>query len=211
MNERVQPGDVVEISGKDYTVIAARLRMFREDYPDWTIKTKITFSFSTDDARGNLVHARCVIKDETGRVRATGHSEEERDIGNINKTSAVENAETSAVGRALGFVSGEYAGTAIRSADEMIDAILQQERKAIWAAWAAHTEAVEAHHDTLVAVREFLAEDNFDAAREAWNEVSNDDKTILWIATTKGGWFSPRERQQMKWWSNDFETQRGSK
>ena len=67
---------------------------------------------------------------------------------------------------------------------------------------------MEEHHDSLTAIRGFLADDNFDAAREAWNEVSNDDKRILWRATTKGGWFSPRERNQMKWWSNDFEKSR---
>lgn len=197
--------DTVEIHGTEYTVIAARLRMFREDHPDWSINTKIEFTFTTEEKGGDLVRARCVIRDETARLRATGHAEEERGLGNINKTSALENAETSAVGRALAFVSGEYAGNAIRSADEMADAIKQQQLKKLWAEWAEFTQLVEEHHDTLKAIREFLAEDKFDAAKEAWNEISNDDKMILWRATTKGGWLTPRERQQMKYWSNDFE------
>ena len=196
--ERLMTDEVVDIHGTEYTVIAARVRLFREDHPDWSIKTRITFS-------GDLVRCRAVIADETKRIRATGHSEEERGASNINATSAVENCETSAVGRALAFVSGEYAGSAIRSAEEMSTALIQQLEKRLWKDWSEFTEMVELHHDSLVAIREFLAADNFDAAREAWNEISNEEKMILWRATTKGGWFSPRERQQMKWWSNDFE------
>lgn len=207
--DRIKEGDTADIHGVNYTLIAARLRMFREDHKDWSIKTKISFKFSAEDPRGNLVHARCIIRDDTGRIISTGHAEEERDIGNINKTSAVENAETSAVGRALAFVSGEYAGSAIRSADEMADALSQQLKKKMWAVWAAHTAMVEKHHQSLLAIRELLANDNFDAAREAWDEIPNEDTEILWRATTKGGWFTPRERQQMKWWSNDFEKTRG--
>lgn len=196
--ERIRAGDVVDIKGKEYTVIAARLRMFREDHPDWSIITMIDFD-------GDLVRAKAQIHNAEGMTIATGHAEEDRNTGNINRVSAVENAESSAVGRALAFVSGEYAGDAIRSADEMADALLQQNTKQLWAEWAEFTQKVEEHHGSLIAIRAFLAEDNFDAAREAWNEISNDDKMILWRATTKGGWFSPRERQQMKWWSNDFE------
>ena len=194
--------DVVDIHGEDYTTIPARLRMFREDHPDWDIKSKLVF----DD--GTIVRFRTDIRDDAGKRIATGHAEEERGSSNVNMTSALENAETSCVGRALAFVSGKYAGKAIRSAEEMGDAVIQQGEKQLYSSFARTTAANEENHSTLIAVRGFLAEENFDAAKEAWNEIDNDTKMYIWVATTKGGWFTPRERQQMKYWSNDFETSR---
>jgi hypothetical protein len=64
------------------------------------------------------------IIDDQGKVVGTGLAEEYRDESMINKTSAVENCETSAIGRALmaaGFGSGEYC-----SAEELLAALSRQ-------------------------------------------------------------------------------------
>ena len=199
--------DVVNIHGTDYTLIAARLRQFREDHPEWSIVTKLALN-------GDMVRCKVKVKNKEGRTIATGHAEEDRSLGNINSTSAVENCETSAVGRALAFVSGEYAGGTIRSADEMADALKQQSDKRLYAEWTKHTEYVERYREGLENIRDRLADNDFEAAREAWNTLENENigseenkaaQMVLWRATTKGGWFTPRERQQMKYWSNDFE------
>jgi hypothetical protein len=71
----------------------------------------------------------------------------------------------------------------------------------LYASFAKTTQANEHNHDSLVAIREFLLEEKFDAAREAWDEVSHEDQRAIWRATSKGGWFSPKERAQMKSWS----------
>lgn len=184
----------VQIHNKEYFTVAERIANFRERHPEYAVETQL---ISQDDEK---VIMKALIMDGE-RLISTGYAEEVRDSSKINQTSALENAETSAVGRALAFFG--LAGTEIASADEVAAAITQQREKEILAEWSRFTPKVEEHRDTLVAVREFLAEDNFDAAREVWNEVSNDDKTILWRATSKGGWFTPKERAQMKWWSND--------
>lgn len=190
----------VNIHGKEYVTVAERVAKFRE--------SDIAASISTEILKdGDRVLVKAVITTSDGN-EATGYAEEERDSSNINKTSAIENAETSAVGRALAFLG--YAGTEIASADEVANALKQQVEKRIWEEWAAHTAAVERNRESLENIRDRLADDDFEAARESWNSISHDDQMILWRATTKGGWFTTRERQQMKWWSNDFETQRGS-
>lgn len=101
---------IYNIRGDEYNTVALRIHNFRNDHPDWSIVTKI---IQNDDA----VIVNAEIRDESGRVLATGHAEERRGSNNINKTNAIENCETSAVGRALAFL--DYGGKNIASAEEM--------------------------------------------------------------------------------------------
>lgn len=108
------PG-TVDIHGREYKTVALRVDEFRADHPDWTIDPTIV------EADERIVVMRCEILDENGRLRAAGQAEENRTDGKINRTSAMENCETSAVGRALAFLG--YAGSEIASADEVASAI----------------------------------------------------------------------------------------
>ena len=69
---------------------------------------------------------KCTITDADGDIIAQGHAHEVRGSSNINKTSYVENCETSAVGRALAML-GIGIDTSIASANEVEDAIAQQQ------------------------------------------------------------------------------------
>ena len=118
--------ETVNIHGEEYRVVASRLKQFQEERPHWTIDTNVTYP------NENLVLVRAQIIDDRGEIKAVGHAEEDRRMGNINQSSAVENAETSAVGRALAFLDHNYAGGFIRSAEEMSNATLQQELRKEW-------------------------------------------------------------------------------
>ena len=75
------------------------------------------------EANDKYVRVQAKIADPDGRVIASGMAEEYRDKGPVNKTSALENCESSAIGRALaslGLHGGEYA-----SANEM-DAVVRK-------------------------------------------------------------------------------------
>jgi hypothetical protein len=84
----------VNIRGKEYLTVAYRIKQFRVDHPDWQIHTDI---IKMDDDR---VVVRAEIADSAGVTVATGHAEEKRSASQINQTSALENCESSAVGRA---------------------------------------------------------------------------------------------------------------
>ena len=110
---------VVNIHGKEYKTVAKRVDEFRKEY-------KAEMSITTDliENSENMVIMKATIKEKSGRPIATGFAEERRGSTMINKTSALENCETSAIGRALanfGYGGGEYA-----SADEVANAISQQ-------------------------------------------------------------------------------------
>jgi hypothetical protein len=110
------------IRGKQYVEVNERIKFFRQEdqYKDWTIMSEFTV----------LDSEQCVCKttiaDATGRVIATGHAHEVQGASNINKTSYVENCETSAIGRALAML-GIGIDTSIASANEVQDAIAKQE------------------------------------------------------------------------------------
>jgi hypothetical protein len=108
----------VKIHGKTYLTVARRIADFREAHADWTISSEV---ISADD---NMVIMKASILNESGRLLSTGFAEEDRNRGQINSTSALENCETSAIGRALSFLG--YAGTEIASAEEVANAIQQQ-------------------------------------------------------------------------------------
>ena len=112
----------VNIHGKQYVEVNERIIYFRKNYKEWSLISEIV----------ELTDKRCVIKasilNEQGRVLATGIAYEIHGSTYINKTSFVENCETSAWGRALGNL-GIGIETSIASSDEVKTAIEQQESK----------------------------------------------------------------------------------
>ena len=110
------------IRGKQYVEVNERIKFFRQEdeYKNWTISTEFTAMDS------EMCVCKCVIADPNQRVIATGHAHEERAASHINKTSYVENCETSAIGRALAMM-GIGIDTSIASANEVTDAIAKQE------------------------------------------------------------------------------------
>ncbi|MCT7482114.1 MULTISPECIES: hypothetical protein [Aliarcobacter] len=110
----------VDIKGKSYTQVSTRINVFRKYFPTASIETLITYN---DDVRV-IIQTKISLND---RIIATGYAEEVRGDGNyINQTSAVENCETSSIGRALsnlGLGGSEYA-----SANELENALAQQEQ-----------------------------------------------------------------------------------
>lgn len=110
------------IRGKQYVEVNERIKFFRqeEEYKNWTISTE----FTALDAEQCVCKA--LIADTQQRVIATGHAHEERSASHINKTSYVENCETSAIGRALAMM-GIGIDTSIASANEVNEAIAKQE------------------------------------------------------------------------------------
>ena len=108
------------IKGKQYAEVNQRIKVFRMLFPDGTIETEI---LSID---GGVCIMKATAMNEEGRILATGTAYEKENANNINKTSFIENCETSAVGRCLGML-GIGIDTSIASYEEVENAILQQE------------------------------------------------------------------------------------
>ena len=89
----------MKIRGKEYMEVKDRVMVFRKNHPSWALITEI---IENNEATGSVIF-KVVIEDENGRVRGTGHAHEfkEDKTSMVNKTSHLENCETSAIGRAL--------------------------------------------------------------------------------------------------------------
>ena len=112
---------IVEIHGRDYKTVALRVDEFRKKYSikdGWSITTNI----AAND--GNIIIVNATISNPEGKTVATGLAEERRNATQINRTSALENCETSAIGRAL--AAAGFGGTEYASANEVENAVHQQ-------------------------------------------------------------------------------------
>lgn len=111
--------NAVDIKGKLYMEVNQRIKAFRMLYPKGTIETEMLSN----------ENGICVFKasayDENGYLLATGTAYEKEDSSFINKTSYIENCETSAVGRALG-MCGIGIDVSVASAEEVQNAIANQ-------------------------------------------------------------------------------------
>ena len=111
------------IQGKDYAEVNQRIKAFRMVYPTGAILTDMA-----KNENGVCVFtAACgyYAEDGTFIVLGTGTAYEKENANFINKTSYIENCETSAVGRALG-MCGFGIDTSVASAEEVQNAIANQ-------------------------------------------------------------------------------------
>ena len=110
--------------GKEYAEVPQRVKAFRMLYPNGSLTSEII------SLENGVVIMKATACDENGNVLGTGHAYEKEGNGFINKTSYIENCETSAWGRALaacGIIGGsdDSAGS-IASAEEVLNAKKQQ-------------------------------------------------------------------------------------
>ena len=104
---------------RQYETVASRLRRFRTDHPEWSVIT--TVQYLDDEVARVEVDIGWIGEDHHFNVLARAHAEEYRAASEINQTSALENCETSALGRALAFL-GYGSADSIASAEEVVGA-----------------------------------------------------------------------------------------
>ena len=104
----------------DYIEVNQRIKAFRMLFPTGTIETEML-----SNENGVCIFKASVFTDK-GKILSTGTAYEKEDSTFINKTSYIENCETSAVGRALGMLALGI-DTSVASAEEVQNAVVNQE------------------------------------------------------------------------------------
>ena len=119
-NESIKTTD---IKGKDYAEVNQRIKAFRQVYPTGAIITEMV----SNENGVCVFKALCGYYNENDEmvILGVGTAYEKESSSFINKTSYIENCETSAVGRALG-MCGFGIDTSVASAEEVQNAIYNQ-------------------------------------------------------------------------------------
>ena len=183
----------VNIHGKEYKTVAERIQEFRAKCPDYGVITKLI----SDD--GNLVVMKCTIVSDNAAVIATGYAEEIRGSSMINKTSALENAETSAVGRALAFFG--LGGTEIASADEVASAIHAQKNMT---GKRVDTQKLDAVVDLAIEIVDDPDNDlevGAPKAREIYEPLDNDERMYVNGKLSDKKFRNPSTGRDVQYWS----------
>tara|TARA_E500000331_G_scaffold264804_1_gene255968 strand:- start:720 stop:1316 length:597 start_codon:yes stop_codon:yes gene_type:complete len=128
----------ISIKGKEYVPVDERLRVFHRDFNGHLETELIAIDTCVDQLTGKQCE-RYVVRakvypyslemdadDTTRGIAFTGLGVELSSQGFINKTSALENCETSAVGRALGML-GIGIDYGVASAQEVMNAVKSQD------------------------------------------------------------------------------------
>ena len=191
INELNKTHGVKQRGGKMYTQVVHRMEAFRRHHgTEYGVDTQIL----VDD--GQRVVIKAIITNNDGHTVGSGMAEEIRGQGHVNTTSALENAETSAVGRALaslGLAGGEYA-----SANEMdavsrkSDAIQSNKAEPVQlvkkplskeeAEWLAHNEATLDQYtlkDLEVFMNKPFTKTTMQSIKEKDIDAYNDFKTLF--------------------------------
>ena len=111
-----------EIKGKDYAEVNQRIKAFRMVYPTGQIITEMLSN------ENGICVFRAMVYDEKENLLSTGTAYEKESSSFINRTSYIENCETSAVGRALG-MAGFGIDVSVASYEEVANAIQNQGEK----------------------------------------------------------------------------------
>lgn len=171
-NETIKTTD---IKGKEYAEVNQRIKAYRMVYPNGTIRTKLA----------KLENGICLfiaeVTNEYGEVIATGTAYEKENSTFINKTSYIENCETSAVGRALG-MAGFGIDTSVASAEEVANTIENQKED---------KKVILATENQIKMIKDMMSDEQINEAcklvkKENLNEFTIQEASSL-IKKMKGG------------------------
>ena len=110
----------MDIKNKQYAPVSERIKAFRMVYPDGLILTELL-----SDEAGKCIFKASIYKSDRMQLIGVGHAYEREENGMVNRTSYVENCETSAVGRALA-MCGFGIDVSIASYEDMETALASQ-------------------------------------------------------------------------------------
>jgi len=179
---------VVKIHGKEYKTVAKRVADFREKFPNHTLVTELV---SADDERVVMVSK---VYDSDNRLVSTGWAEERRDASRLHGTSSLEICETSACGRAVAFLHRDLMGTEIASADEVANAISQQND----GEFLEFMQTVRDNFDWVMYAKTAIHNQDWDDSAAIWGDIDHETMATPCRAPTKGGMFTTEERAACK-------------
>ena len=112
----------IDFKGKPYVEVNERIKYFREHFKGYSLLTEVVYRTETE------ICLKAKVINESGVEVSNGLAMEKEGSNFVNKTSYIENCETSAWGRALGNF-GIGIDSSVCSADELLNAVNNEDKK----------------------------------------------------------------------------------
>ena len=185
----------IKIKGKDYVEVNERLKYFRNNYPGFSLTSEVI------EKTPDSILILTTIRNDSGVAVSTGLAEEIKGSTFINKTSYVENCETSAIGRSISAAGMAGSGSEYCSADELANVLVQQKSKTD-TIQKREMDLDEAHHMLADEVADKLGGKVVTEANmikfgkhkgKSWSDVSDD--YVQWCMTKSSADFVKEQAQ----------------
>ena len=149
----------------------------------------LTYRWEIADDR-DVIRVTCILSHVDGHSEANSMSSLPDDSGKKNdiqqRGSAVSYLQRYTLIGVLGIASANEDDDGRASGQDNVAALM------------AHNTALRDYLESVYVLKLAIRDGNLSSAIEAWNEVDEEAKRALWLATTKGGIFTTEERRIMK-------------
>lgn len=145
-------------------------------------------------SREGMEGQRCIIKHVMGHSESTEMFAPADSSGNKNSIQSIGSTATYlqryTLKAALGLVEVDEDDDGVTSGDVPYVKLIE------------HNHFIFAHLDKFLEIRELLSKDDYEEAVKAFYKFSNDQLSTVWVAPSKGGFFTTQEVQKLK--SDEF-------